>query len=119
MHDWRQELMGLARQVQSSLVVLNETQQLRTVRSSKRPNKRVYSSIPNYRAEDYSEENITKRLSNRRQTKTNYALPLIAKPRIPIDAKEPEQSTDNENQDHGIWVNFLELFFVILENFLH
>ncbi|CAF4574307.1 unnamed protein product, partial [Rotaria magnacalcarata] len=77
MHDWRQELMGLARQVQSSLVLLNEGQQTRPTRSSRRYYRRGNSSMPNHHLEQISEENTPKRSSNRHQT-SRCPLPILA-----------------------------------------
>ncbi|CAF0992597.1 unnamed protein product [Rotaria magnacalcarata] len=103
MHDWRQELMGLARQVQSSLVLLNEGQQTRPTRSSRRHYRRGNSSMPNHHLEQISEENTPKRSSNRHQT-SRCPLPILAKPKLSIDLNEQESSNINENQDPGIWL---------------
>ncbi|CAF0749543.1 unnamed protein product [Rotaria sordida] len=98
MHDWRQELMGLARQVQSSLV-LNESHQSRSARSIQHRSRRPTSSKPNSRLNENYEQNISKRLLNRR-----YQLSPVTKSKIPIDNNERESSINNENQDSGIWL---------------
>ncbi|CAF3530723.1 unnamed protein product [Rotaria socialis] len=103
MHDWRQELMGLARQVQSSLVLLNEGQQTRPKRSSRSHYRRANSSMPNHHLEQISEESTPKRSPNRHQT-ARYSLPILAKPKLSIALNEQESSNINENQDPGIWL---------------
>ena len=86
--------MGLAQQVQSSLVPLNEPRL-----TQRRSKSRSSSSLSNHRSEDNNEQNISKRLLSRR-----YQRLYSTKPKISIDKTEQESSTNNENQDPGIWV---------------
>ncbi|CAF2632663.1 unnamed protein product [Rotaria sp. Silwood2] len=103
MHDWRQELMGLARQVQSSLSHLNEPYHSRSSRSSQQRSRRATSSIPIYHLDEDNEQNNSRRLLNRRSNTRSQFSP-ITKSKISIDTNEQESSINNENQDAGIWL---------------
>jgi hypothetical protein len=96
---WRRELMGLAQQVQSSLVPPHHEH---------RPKRRSSSSLSTYHLEDNDEQNISKRLLHRRPSAC-HRRSYTTKPKISIDKNEQELSTNNENQDPGIWVISIKL----------
>ncbi|CAF1106171.1 unnamed protein product [Rotaria sp. Silwood1] len=102
-HDWRQELIGLAQQVQSSLSHLNESHQSRSSRSTQYRSRRGTSSVPIYHLDEDNEQNNYKKLLNRRPN-TRHQFSPVTKSKISISANEQESSTNNENQDSGIWL---------------
>jgi hypothetical protein len=94
--NWRQELMGLAQQVQSSLLSLDESRSTRI--SHQRP-KRSDGSLSTSHSEVHTnndEQFISKRLLHRRASARH---PDVLKPRISLDENLP-----TKNQDPGIWV---------------
>ncbi len=105
---WRQELMGLAQQVQSSLQLLDES---RSSLLSQRSSKRSSSSLPISYLQDNDESNISKRLLNRHATPQRQHS-YIPKLRISIDENEQESSINNKKQDPGIWVILLKINFL-------
>ena len=89
--------MGLAQQIESSLVSLDESRSSRL--SSHKPKRRA-SSLSTSHSEDRTnndEQFISKRLLNRR---ASARCPHLSKPRISVDENVP-----TKNQDPGIWVN--------------
>ncbi len=98
---WRQELMGLAQQVQSSLLPLDDLQQQSRLTPSRF--KRINNSLSTSHLEENSDENISKRLLNRRGS-AHYQHSSIPKSRLSMNENEQESSTNNKNQDPGIWV---------------
>lgn len=93
---WRQELMGLAQQVQSSFSPLHES------RSIRRLSKQSRSSVTAHLGEN-DEQYISKRLLNRRSS-ARYPHSYLLKPRIAITENDQESSTNGKTQDAGIWV---------------
>lgn len=109
---WRQELMGLAQQVQSSFIPVQSSrsnQQQRSQRSSSS----VISAL-----EDNEEQNISKRLLNRRTTgrpPPSYAF----RPRIAINDNESDVSTSGgKTEDAGIWVISFECDLLVVKHSL-
>jgi hypothetical protein len=90
--------MGLAQQVQSSLLPLNESRI-----SSQRRTKRIGSSISTLQLEENDEQYISKRLLNRRANARNQHS-YLPKLRIAIDENEQETLNESKKQDAGIWV---------------
>ena len=89
--------MGLAQQVQSTLLPFEES------RLTQRRQKRTRSTITNSHSEKNSEQNLSKRLLNQRAS-ARYSRSFIPRPQTAIDGNEQEVSTINKNQDAGIWV---------------
>jgi hypothetical protein len=109
---WRQELMGLAQQVQASLIPTDESQHSRLSRLHHHHHaKRSRSSISSYHPDEKDEQNISKRLLNRRAS-ARYPRSQLTKSKISNDKNEQESSVNNENQDAGIWVIFQIIFFL-------
>jgi hypothetical protein len=109
--------MELAQQVKSSLSPADEQElynrQSRQSRSNKHRKKRSSSSVSSYQSEDNDEQNISKRLLNRRVS-TSYRRSQVRKAKNSDEKAEQEQSINDENQDAGIWVISLlklDLFF--------
>jgi hypothetical protein len=100
---WRQELMGLAQRVQLSLLPLDVLQQSRSARLIQSNPKRATSSKSTSYSIENNEENISKRLLSRRAN-SRYKHSYIPKPIIAINENEQESSTNNKDQDPGIWV---------------
>lgn len=92
---WRQELMGLAQQVQSSLGPIQPS------RSNQLRSRRISSAISSL--EDNNEQNISKRLLNRRPV-TRYAPSYTFRSQLAIDENEEATSNGSKTEDAGIWV---------------
>jgi hypothetical protein len=103
--------MGLAQQIQSSLQPLDELQQSRSPRLIRHRPRRISSSTSSSHLEENGEENISKRLLSRRAN-ARYQHSYTPKPKIVIDENEQESSTNNKNQDPGIWVILLKISFL-------
>jgi hypothetical protein len=73
--------------------------------------KRSRSSISSYHPDEKDEQNISKRLLNRRAS-ARYPRSQLTKSKISNDKNEQESSVNNENQDAGIWVIFQIIFFL-------
>jgi len=95
--------MGLAQRVQSSLLPFDVLQQSRSARLIQSNPKRTNSSKSTSHSIENDEENISKRLLNRRAN-SRYQHSYIPKPKIVINENEQELSTNNKDQDPGIWV---------------
>ena len=93
---WRQELMGLAQQVQSSLgpTQPSRSNQLRSQRGSSS----AISSL-----QENNEQYISKRLLNRRPV-TRYAPSYTIRSKLAINENEEETSNGSKTEDAGIWV---------------
>lgn len=104
---WRHELMDLAQQVKSTLVAAGEQEQyLRQTRLSRihKPfPRRSNSSVSSALFDDNDEQYISKRLLHRRIS-TNQLPPKINKPKPTNEKSETEPTSNDENQDAGIWV---------------
>ena len=97
--SWRRELMALAQQVKSSLIVPDEREpQLHRSRSSLRSHERIASSLSDHHPTGYGEHEVSKRLLNRRESAQSI------KPVTPHARPELEPANSDENQDPGIWV---------------
>jgi hypothetical protein len=105
---WRHELSELAQQIKSSLSTTDEqdqhSRQPRTARSVRSPLKRNASSASSYSFDVSDEQNVTKRLLQRRPSQRSQR-PQTSRAK-PGTAKTPdqEQAANDENQDPGIWV---------------
>lgn len=106
---WRQELMELAQQVKSSLTSADEHEQhyrlSRTTHLNKIQPKRSSSSTSNYNQEENNEQNVSKRLLRKRSSLC-HKRSQVTKSKITNEKTEQEPSTNDENQDPGIWVKF-------------
>ena len=118
---WRQELMELAQQVKSSLTSADEQEQYyrqsRSTHLNKVRPKRSNSSASNYNSEENGEHYVSKRLL-RKRTGLQHQRSLVNKPKITNDKSEQEQSTNDENQDAGIWVTIALKNFHLFADFL-
>lgn len=121
--------MELAQEVKSSLVSADEQEQyLRQIRSSrfsKHYPKRSNSSVSSYLFDDNEEQNVSKRLLQRRASSRHQNSKVI-KSKPTNEKSEAEQTSNDENQDAGIWViplllrpnSFKTTFFSVNSNSL-
>jgi len=99
--------MELAQQVKTSLTPADEREQYsgqsRLSRLNKYYRKRSNSSSSGYNFDETDEQNVSKRLLYRR-TNPRYQRSKITKSKSTNEKSEPEQTTNDENHDPGIWV---------------
>ncbi|UJR25893.1 hypothetical protein I4U23_007241 [Adineta vaga] len=105
---WRHELMDLAQQIKSSLSTTDEqdpySRQSRSARLNKSISKRSCSSATSFNFDTNDEQNISKRLLQRRASQRSQR-PQTSKPKTPTGKTDQEQTSSNdENQDPGIWL---------------
>lgn len=105
--------MDLAQQVKSSLSPADDQEQYlrqsRLSRSNKRPHKRSKSSASCYNFEENDEQNISKRILQRRASQRSQRS-KPTKTKSTNEKTEQEQTNNDENQDPGIWV--LDIDFI-------
>ncbi|CAF0858042.1 unnamed protein product [Adineta ricciae] len=105
---WRHELMDLAQQIKSSLTTGDEQEQyLRQSRSARLNNsitKRSCSSASGFGFDTNDEQNVSKRLLQRRASQRSQR-PQTSKVKPGTGKADQEQaSLNDENQDPGIWL---------------
>lgn len=104
---WRHELTDLANQIKTSLMPAEEKEQyLRQSRSSRLntyPPKRSSSSASNFNVDVNDDQNVSKRLLQRRPSQRSQR-PQTTKGKPAGEKADQEQTANDENQDPGIWV---------------
>ncbi|CAF0800548.1 unnamed protein product [Rotaria sp. Silwood1] len=115
---WRQQLMELAQQVKTSLTSADEQEQYmrssRSARLSKHRYRRSCTAVSNCNVEENDEQNISKKLLNRHAS-PRYQSPRLTKSK-PNEKSEQEQSTNDENQDSGIWLIPILCYILQIDN---
>ncbi|CAF0992750.1 unnamed protein product [Rotaria magnacalcarata] len=115
---WRQQLIELAQQVNSSLISTGEQEpiirSLRSSRISRHCSKRN-AAPTNGNADDSDEQGISKRLLNRNLS-TRYPTSKVNKPQVDEKPEQEETTTQEENQDSGIWLIPILCYILKIDN---
>ncbi|CAM4913386.1 unnamed protein product [Rotaria socialis] len=115
---WRQQLTELAQQVNSSLTSTGEQEpiirSLRSGRISRHCSKRN-TAPTNGNADDNDEQGISKRLLNRNMS-ARYPPSKVNKPQVDEKPEQEEMTTQEENQDSGIWLIPILCYILKIDN---